>query len=267
MKRTMLLAAVLAPALCRAAEIPSVWQEIRASPAQASPAGVPVAPAAAYDRDHDRPGPGRREQRSYGRGGYSFQSEAESARAEAERNMRAAGVMIMVSRVVKDAGFPFNYSFTIEFFEDERSIESYTSGADYSFDSNARPEMARMAQNFQRAGYKVILAQVRKQDGFPFNYYYQIDYFKGGWRRQPPQRRDSQEYRSGPFREHLRAQIAMNIYLIGLREGGSEILETDIVSDRGQYYFRIIYRQQGRGDDRGRGRDRDRDHGRGRGPR
>lgn len=208
-----------------------------------------------------------REIRTFQRGGYTFESNARSARDEAERNLREAGIAVLSSRVYKEDNYPWNHGFSIEYFEnndpyrDERFVfEAYTGGTQ-SFESKAREEMNRTAENLRRAGYRVILGQVIKQSDYPWNYFYRIDYLRSVGRRPPHDRPGVQVYRSGSYHDEIRAQIEMNVMAAAFRSQGKEILSAEVFRVRGEreWRFEIQYREERRGDDH----DRWPDHGRG----
>lgn len=208
---------------------------------------------------------------SYSRGGYTFESGARTARDEAERNLRESGIAVLSSRVYKEENYPWNHGFVIEYFENndpyrhERFvIETYTGGTQ-SFESNSREEMNRTVQNLRAAGYRIILGQVIKQAGYPWNYFYTIDYLRSIGRRPPHDRPGVQVYRSGGYRDEIRAQIEMNVMVAAFRSQGKEIISARLLKSpqSREWRFEIHYREERRHDDhdRGHGRDRDRDHG------
>jgi hypothetical protein len=194
MKRIMLTMAVLAVSWSgagaqsleslKAGTFEASWQVVRHAPPPPAPVAVP-APV------YRRVPPGAAQTRAYFKGGYTWESDALAARNQAENGLRAAGLQVLSGRVYKEANFPFNYGFQIDYLAQAftPSVQTYTGGA-FTWESDAKAELARSVANFKASGMLVVLGQVKKQANYPFNYFYEIDYMQG-MRREPfpPHRR------------------------------------------------------------------------------
>lgn len=215
--------------------------------------GVDAAPAAQWQVQDYPPGRGGF-QRSFGRGGYTFESEAQAARAQTENGLRGAGLVVLASNVYRDQNYPYKYSFRVDYLEDgdprwpARTLATYDSEANFTFDSDARPEMNRTVANFRAAGYSVVLAEVRRQDAYPYRYFYQVDYIKTfapaprPWPRDP--RGPVLQFNSGHYRDRFSAQYDLDNFVARYRAEGKEIVAANVVEQGGWFSFRILYRER-----------------------
>ena len=220
-----------------------------ALPAPATVNGVPVAPLAQWGGQ-----PQSQQRMTYGKTGYTFDSEAQNARAQAEGALRQAGVVVLVSNVYRDSGYPYKYGFRIEYLQEngpyQSQLETYSSAPTFTFDSDARREMDGTVYNFRSAGYRVVLGEVRRQDAYPYRYFYQIDYFKTAapspWPGNPG-RGDLREFRSGHYRDEWSARSDMNNFVTRYRYEGKEVVRSEVRRQNGWYFFQITYREARRG--------------------
>lgn len=186
----------------KAADLSAVWQAARQAapppPEVIAGAAVPTAaPAvAAGHTDH-------REIRRFNRGGFTFESEAATAVREAEGNLRQAGIAVLASRVTRQSDYPWKYGLEIEYFanggpyDSDLRIETYTGGSQ-TFESNARAEMQRTVANLRAAGETVILGLVVRQENYPWNYHYTVDFLRRDYHRPDPRPR-VEVYESGVY--------------------------------------------------------------------
>lgn len=209
----------------------------RPLPGLVMPKGSPVSPKA----------PGHiREVRIYDRFGWSWESDAQNARNEAERGLRAAGMVVLSGKVYRAENSPWNYGFHLEVLADEqgypaRSIESYSNGTQYSFESEARQEAERVASNLRGAGYSIILLQIRRQEQSPWDYSYFIDYVapRGSTGGGP-----AQLFTSALFNTQWDAQRDMDAMANNLRMRGYEVLSGQLFQDgrSRMFFYQLRYR-------------------------
>ncbi len=184
------------------------------------------------------------EVQTYQRGGYTWKLDAESASEEAARNLQSAGLAVLSVQILEEPGEPRTYAFRIDYrdFEESgfppRSIETYTSGA-YSWSSDAESELARAKANLEAAGYVIILGQVLRQERYPWNYFYRVDYVRG---RQNPGG-PVYIYTSRLYPVAAEAQRDMIVMEYQLRAQGYRIYGSILYRDArtGYFFFQIRY--------------------------
>lgn len=254
MKRFLVLSLLLAAASrahagmesLKAADLSAAWNA--AKTAQIAAPAIPGAVRAQSPLLPAAPRPGQSEIARYGRQGFASQYNAQSALQQAETNLRQLGVSMLASRVLRDSSYPYNYRFEIEYYADSWNplrISTYRGGT-HTSEWNARNEMERTLANMRAAGQQLILGLVIRENSYPYNYYYEVDYLDGRHRPGPGPRPDHprvQVYQSPVYGTVEQAKREYDYKQASLQRQGYEIVNGKLhqAGYRG-WYFVIQYR-------------------------